>query len=129
MRWLPAVTFAAVVAFTTAAWAQGGVKVEMRARVPEGQRPLVRFLVQEPLDKLGAELRRDDGKVAFTSTGPLARGAVHELLLDGDPGVHKWTGKVTISRGGTTRDSALNLETVVAPKLQVTLDKARVDVA
>lgn len=129
MRALRPVVVAGILAASVTAFAQGGVKVEMRARVAEGERPRVRFLVQERLDKLGVELRRDDGKVAFTSTGPLAPGSVHDLLLDGDAGVHKWSGTVTIARGGVTRDSALNLETIVAPKLQVTVDKARVDLA
>lgn len=103
------------------------VKLQMLTRVPTGERPRVRFLIQERVDRLEVELTRDDGKVVKAEYGPLAPGSARDLVLDGDPGIHRYGGRITVQRGGTSRDSTFSLETVVAPRLEVAVDKARVD--
>ena len=73
------------------------------------------------------ELTDDRGETLRSSLGALARGARREVPLPAQPGRHRWKGKLVVRQGGTTRDSTLDFETVIAPQLEIAVDKARVD--
>lgn len=117
---------ALVGAFTHGARADA-LKVKYLTRVSEGQKPKVRFEIGEPLGKLAVSLKRDDGAPFFASWTLLKPGDARELELGGEPGTHKYTGTIVIDNAGSSRESSLSLEAVVAPSLSLDVDRSRVD--
>jgi outer membrane protein OmpA-like peptidoglycan-associated protein len=129
---------AAVVALAWIALASGpfgrmaraqGVQVQFSTRVATGDKPRVTFVATEPLTSLSVELQDDAGRDTRARFGALGRGASRTVQLPAEPGRRRYTGRVTVVRGGQTSESPLTFEAVVSPRLEITIDKARVDVA
>jgi len=102
-------------------------KVTFLTKVAEGQRPRVRVQAVEPIERLEINLSRDDGPNVSAAWDGLTPGAQRELVLPGDPGKHRYEGRIAITQKGTTRHDSLAFETVVAAAMRVTVDKSRVD--
>lgn len=103
------------------------LKVKYLTRVSQGQKPKVRLEIGEPLGRLSVRLERDDGQPFFGSWTLLKPGDARELELGGEPGTRKYTGTITIENAGSSRESTLSLEAVVAPQLALDVDRSRVD--
>jgi outer membrane protein OmpA-like peptidoglycan-associated protein len=138
----------------TAARAQG-VNVQFSTRVATGEQPRVTFVASEPLAGLSVELQDDAGRETRARFGATAKGTARTVLLPAEPGRRRYTGRVLVTRGGQTRSRGepdgsagrepsrgvrdpprvlqttfpLTFEAVVAPRLEIQIDKARVDVA
>ncbi len=125
-----AVRIAFVSLFVTASSAHAeALKLQMQTRVPEGQRPRIRMLIGEPVERIAVELVRDDAEKVQASFQRLRPGSAHEVLLPGDPGRHRYTGTMAITQNGETREDALDFEAIVISPLKVTVDRAKVDLA
>jgi outer membrane protein OmpA-like peptidoglycan-associated protein len=105
------------------------LRVQFSTRVGTGERPKVTVIADQPVDAVDVELTDDRGETVRSSLGALGRGARREVPLPAQPGRHRWKGKLLVRQGGTTRDSTLDFETVIAPHLEIAVDKARVDLA
>ena len=112
----------------TAAQAQG-VNVQFSTRVATGEHPKVTFVASEALAGLAVELQDDAGRETRARFGATAKGAARTVVLPAEPGRRRYTGRVLVTRGGQTQESPLTFEVVVAPKLEIRIDKALVDVA
>ncbi len=131
-RALPAAWFAVLAALALLisgpARAQG-VKVQFSTRVATGGKPSVTFVASEPLSDLAVELQDDGGRDTRARFGALARGASRTLALPAGPGRRRYTGKVIVTRAGAREESPLTFEVVVAPALEIQIDRAQVDLA
>jgi outer membrane protein OmpA-like peptidoglycan-associated protein len=127
-RTLPLSLFASLLCLAPAAQADA-LRVQFSTRVATGERPRVTVIADQPVDQVQVELTDDRGETINTALGALGRGARREVTLPAQPGRHRWKGKLVVRQGGTTRDSTLDFETVTAPRLEISIDKARVDLA
>jgi outer membrane protein OmpA-like peptidoglycan-associated protein len=103
------------------------ISVRMLTSVPAGQQPKLIVIAAEPVAEVEVQLTRDDGKVIDEAIGTLAAGASRDIVLDGKPGKHQYTGRIRCTSGGRQLSNQISFETVVAGVLSVSLDKARVD--
>jgi outer membrane protein OmpA-like peptidoglycan-associated protein len=134
-----AVTLLAIAGWLGPAAARAdAVRVQFSTRVATGERPRLTVIADQAVDAVDVELRAegagDDGRGGAggarpvnASLGPLARGARREVPLDAGPGRHRWKGRLQVRQGAKVTDSTLEFETVVAPRLEIAIDKARVD--
>jgi outer membrane protein OmpA-like peptidoglycan-associated protein len=113
-------------AFAPAARAQG-VQVQFSTRVATGDRPKVTFVATEPLSSLSVELQDEAGRQTRARFEGLARGASRTVTLPAEAGRRRYSGQVVVTRGGQRTESPLTFETVVAPRLEIRIDKAKVD--
>lgn len=120
---------AALLVGVAAPAAASAVQIKLLTRVAEGQRPRIQLVVGEPVERLEVSLARDDGRNVSARFGALAPGATREVVLPGDPGKHRWEGRLSITQRGTTRDDVLSFESQVLGPLRVEVDKSRVDLA
>jgi outer membrane protein OmpA-like peptidoglycan-associated protein len=105
------------------------LRVQFSTRVATGERPKVTVIADEAVADVHLELTDDRGQTITQNLGALARGARREVALPAQPGRHRWRGTLHVRQGGTSRDSTLDFETVTAPRLEIAVDKARVDLA
>jgi len=125
-----AVVFAATVAGALPrAAAADAISVRMVTSVPAGQQPKLIVVAAEPVAEVEVQLNREDGKVVDEAIGALAAGASHDIVLDGKPGKHQYSGHIRCTSGGRPLSSEISFETVVAGVLAVSLDRSRVDLA
>src|SRR5450631_2388632 len=103
------------------------ISVRMLTSVPAGQQPKLIVIAAEPVAEVEVQLTRDDGKVIDEAIGTLAAGASRDIVLDGKPGKHQYTGRIRCTSGDRTLSNQIAFETVVAGVLTVSLDKSRVD--
>lgn len=128
MRRPPLLLAAAAFALTAAAPALGdALKVKYFTRVAEGDKPRVRFEIGEPLGKLSVNLEREDGKSFGGSWTLLRPGDAREVELGPEVGTRRYKGTISIENAGSTRQSTLALEAVVAPSSKLEVDRDRVD--
>ncbi len=104
-----------------------GVKVQFSTRVATGEQPKVTFVATEPLANLSVELQDEDGRATRAQFSNLGRGASRTVTLPADPGRHRYSGQVVVTRGGQRSESPLTFETVIAPRLEIQIDKSKVD--
>lgn len=106
------------------------VKIQFSTKVPAGGTPKIRFVVEEPVEALKVSLTSDAGPPVEATLGPLAPGATREVALPAVPGRHHFQGTLMLTQHGQTRQSPLQLDTVVdAGALGVQIDRAQVDLA
>jgi len=74
-------------------------------------------------------LNRDDGKNVGQNFGAIGVGEMREVLLDGKPGKHHYSGRVTCVVDGEPQDSQIYFDTLVGGELTVIVDKTKVDLA
>ncbi len=103
------------------------IQVRMVTKVSVGQQPKLQITALRPLDRVEVMLNRDDGKVVGQNLGSMAVGATRDMLLDGRPGKHRYTGKITCVVEGEPQDSQVHFDTFVGGALDVVLDKSQVD--
>jgi outer membrane protein OmpA-like peptidoglycan-associated protein len=103
------------------------ISVRMLTSVPAGQQPKLIVIATEPVAEVEVQLTRDDGKVIDEAIGTLAAGASRDIVLDGKPGKHQYTGRIRCTSGGRPLANQISFETAVAGVLSVSLDKSRVD--
>ena len=101
--------------------------VELVTKVRQGQNPVVRVSSSDRSERTEVTLTRSDGQAFTFPIGTLEPGASHEIKLDGTPGKFSWVGKVTGQVGGLADEVPLKFSTVVAPPLQIDLDRSKVD--
>ena len=74
-------------------------------------------------------LSRDDGKNVSQNLGAINLGEMREMFLDGKPGKHHYSGRVTCVVDGAPQDSQVYFDTLVGGELTVIVDKTKVDLA
>jgi outer membrane protein OmpA-like peptidoglycan-associated protein len=121
-----ALTFVALTGVATAAQADA-IQVRMVTKVSAGQQPKLELTALQPLDRVEVNLNREDGKNVGQNLGSMAVGATRDFLLDGRPGKHHYTGKITCVVEGVPQDSQVYFDTFVGGALDVVLDKSQVD--
>jgi outer membrane protein OmpA-like peptidoglycan-associated protein len=126
-RFLLALLFAAL---GSPALAQPGdaLRVQWTTRVAQGERPKLVLTANRAVGEIAVELADDSGAATTARVARLGAGGKHEVPLSPAPGRHHYRGKVTVHVGaGPAEEHPVDFETVVAPKLEVTIDRARVD--
>ncbi len=116
---------ALLVAVAPGARAQG-VKVQFSTRVATGDKPQVTFVATEPLSGLSVELRDDAGRETRARFGALGKGAPARSPCRQSPAAAATAGGWW-SPAGARRGEPAPFEAVVAPRLEIRIDRARVD--
>lgn len=105
------------------------ISVKMVTSVPAGQQPRLTITANQSVDKVEVLLNRDDGKMVDETIGALDAGGWRDVMLDGKPGKHQYSGRITCVAGGRPMSSQVAFETVVAGVLSVSIDKSHVDLS
>jgi outer membrane protein OmpA-like peptidoglycan-associated protein len=109
--------------------AADAISVKMVTTVPAGQQPRLTVTALEPVDKVEVLLNRDDGKMVEESIGPLAPGGFQDVMLDGAPGKHQYSGRISAVAHGKPSSSQVSFSTVVSGGVTVVIDKSKIDLA
>jgi outer membrane protein OmpA-like peptidoglycan-associated protein len=126
----PAIPFLLVSALlTTQVHAADALQVQFSTRVAAGERPKLVLVAAQAVGPLTVQLTDEAGKPITARVARLAAGSKHEVLLGGEPGRHRYEGHITIGREGDSgaERRPVAFETVVAPRLEVSIDRAKVD--
>jgi outer membrane protein OmpA-like peptidoglycan-associated protein len=105
------------------------IQVRMITKVSMGQRPKLELTALQKLERVEVMLNREDGKNVGQSLGGLGVGETHDVLLDGKPGKHHYTGRITCVVDGVPQDNKVFFDTLVGGELTVILDKTKVNLA
>jgi len=105
------------------------ISVKLLTHVRAGQQPQLTITALEAVERVEILLNREDGKMVDETIGPLAPGGWRDVILDGTPGKHKYTGRITAVAHGEADPTQVSFGTIVLPELTVIIDKAKVDVA
>jgi outer membrane protein OmpA-like peptidoglycan-associated protein len=122
------VLLAAVMTWPSAAFADA-ISIRLTTSVSAGQAPKLTIVANQAVEKIEVLLSRDDGKDVQQSIASLAAGASQDIALDGAPGRHSYTGRITCGAGDKRLTSQVSFETVVGGVMKVVLDKSHVDLA
>ena len=105
------------------------IQVRMVTKVGLGQKPKLEITALQNLQRVEVMLNRDDGKNVSQNLGAIDVGQTREMLLDGKPGKHHYSGRVTCVVDGEPQDSQVYFDTLVGGELTVIVDKTKVDLA
>jgi outer membrane protein OmpA-like peptidoglycan-associated protein len=105
------------------------ISIKMVTTVPSGQQPKLTITAMQPVDKVEVLLNRDDGKMVEETIGDLSVGGWRDVMLDGTVGKHKYGGRITCVVDGKPSAIQVDFQTIVSGGVQVTVDKANVDLA
>jgi outer membrane protein OmpA-like peptidoglycan-associated protein len=106
------------------------LQVQFSTRVAAGERPKIVLTARQTVGPIDVSLRDETGKTVSAHIPRLAAGAQHQVPLSDAPGRHRYEGEITITRGDAPPERRpINFETVVAPRLEVTVDRGRVDLS
>ena len=105
------------------------IQVRMVTTVGLGQKPKLEITDLQELDRVEVMLNREDGKNVGQNLGAMVVGEMREVLLDGKPGKHHYSGRVTCVVDGAPQDSQVYFDTLVGGQLTVIVDKTKVDLA
>ncbi len=128
-RTAAATTLAAVLLLAPAGARAQAVSVQLFTKVAQGQAPRIKVVASESVSAVVINLTRDDGKKLSFRVGAMADGAFREILLGQPSGRHRYRGTLVATRQGQKQESDLEFDAVVAPPLQIQVDKAKVDLA
>jgi outer membrane protein OmpA-like peptidoglycan-associated protein len=103
------------------------LRVELVTKVRVGNTPVVKVVADQAATDVVLALKRDDGQDVTQRIGSLGEGETREIQLDGAPGKHHYRGRLKSKAGGTPEEATLSFDTVVAPPLEITVDKSKVD--
>jgi outer membrane protein OmpA-like peptidoglycan-associated protein len=117
-----------VLTLLPAAAAADAISVKMLTHVPAGQQPHLTVTALEAVERVEIRLNREDGKGVDVTMGPLAPGGWQDVMLDGTPGKHQYSGRITAVAHGKPDSTPVSFGTVVSAELTVVIDKAKVDV-
>lgn len=130
LRGAPLALLVAAVAVALAAPARAdALRVQFSTRVAAGERPKLVLIANEDVGPITVALTDGAGKPVSASIPRLRAGEKHELGLSGAPGRQRYQGQITVGSGPSAEQRPLTFETVVAPRLEVAIDRARVDLA
>jgi outer membrane protein OmpA-like peptidoglycan-associated protein len=128
LRFALTIFAALVVVAASPAHAADALRVQFSTRVAAGERPRLVLVAADAVGPIVVELTDEAGRAVNARVPRLAAGAKHEILLGGEPGRHRYQGQLTVTTGaGAPEQRPLTFETVVAPRLEVTIDRAKVD--
>ena len=105
------------------------IQVRMVTKVGVGQKPKLEITALQNLERVEVMLSRDDGKNVSQNLGAINLGEMREMFLDGKPGKHHYSGRVTCVVDGAPQDSQVYFDTLVGGELTVIVDKTKVDLA
>jgi len=118
--------FLQVAGFPLAARADA-IQFRMITKVGLGQKPKLEVTALQPLGRVEVMLNREDGKNIGQNLGAMGVGEMREVLLDGTPGKHHYTGRVTCVVDGVPQDNPVFFDTLVGGELTVIVDKTKAD--
>lgn len=125
-------TIASALTFTVGiAAAAHADPVDLRfvSTVPRGQRPKIQLVINQSVQGVTVDLSRENGTLLSARFGALAAGTTQEVLLDGEPGPHRYRGKIAITEDGSIREVPVELDTWVTTELELAVDRSKVDLA
>lgn len=102
-------------------------EVQIIGKVAQGNSPRLIVSVVGAAQRAEVTLKRSDGKSFSYFLGNVNTGFVKEIHLDSTPGRFNYEGQMSAIVEGETMTSPLSFVTVVAPPLQITVDRASVD--
>jgi outer membrane protein OmpA-like peptidoglycan-associated protein len=103
------------------------LQIRMFTKVGVGQRPKLEIMALQKLERVEVMLNREDGKNVGQNLGAMNVGETRDVLFDGKPGKHSYTGRITSVVDGVPQDSKVFFDTLVGGELMVLLDKTKVD--
>jgi outer membrane protein OmpA-like peptidoglycan-associated protein len=105
------------------------IQFRMVTRVGLGQKPKLEITALQNLERVEVMLNREDGKNVGQNLGAMGVGEKREVLLDGKPGKHHYSGRVTCVVDGAPQDSQVYFDTLVGGELTVLVDKSKVELS
>ena len=105
------------------------LRIQFPTQVAAGERPQLVLVADEAVDAVVVRLRDDLGHPIEAELGALAVGGQHQVALPGAPGRHRYQGEITVKQAGRAERRPISFETVIAGRLEVSIDRARVDLA
>jgi outer membrane protein OmpA-like peptidoglycan-associated protein len=127
-RFLISVLFLLLGSFPLAVRADA-IQVRMITKVGGGQKPKLEITALQNVERVEVMLNREDGKNVGQNFGALGVGEMREVFLDGKPGKHHYSGRVTCVVDGEPQDSQIYFDTLVGGELTVIVDKTKVDLS
>jgi hypothetical protein len=103
------------------------IQVRMVTKVGLGQKPKLEITALQELGRVEVMLNREDGKNVGQNLGAMSVGETRDVFLDGKPGKHHYSGRVTCVVDGEPQDSQVYFDTLVGGELTVIVDKTQVD--
>lgn len=103
------------------------VEVQVVAKVSVGKQPKLLVHAVEAADQVVISLSREDGRKFSFSLGKLKQNQDKEVVLDGTVGRHHYEGQMESNVDGERMSSPLHFETVVAPPLEILVERKDVD--
>jgi len=103
------------------------IQFRMITKVGLGQKPKLEITALQALERVEVMLNREDGKNVAQNLSAMGVGETREVLLDGKPGKHHYSGRVTCVVDGVPQDSQVTFDTLVGGELTVIVDKTKVD--
>jgi outer membrane protein OmpA-like peptidoglycan-associated protein len=105
------------------------LRIQFPTQVAAGDKPKLVITADEAVDGVAITLRDDGGRSTSAKVPALAAGAQYQLDLPATPGRHRWQGQLTVKQAGRSDTRPISFETVIAGRLEVQIDRARIDVA
>jgi outer membrane protein OmpA-like peptidoglycan-associated protein len=115
-------------AIPATAWADA-LRVQFPTQVAAGDKPKLVLIADEAIEGVTVSLKDDAGRPTTAKLGPLPSGGQHQIALPGDPGRRRYQGQITVTQAGRSDRRPISFETVIAGRLEVAIDRARVDLA
>lgn len=112
--------------FVDSAWALP-ITVQVIGVVSLGENPKLVLEALSDTQNALIKLKREDGKSFTFPLGNLSAGQTKEIVLDGRAGRHNYTGTMSAIVDGEQLSSELAFKTVVAPPLQLKVDRNLLD--
>jgi outer membrane protein OmpA-like peptidoglycan-associated protein len=103
------------------------LRIQFPTQVAAGDKPKLTLTAVEAVDGIAISLQDEGGHPTNAKVGALAAGGQYQLALPAIPGRHRYQGQITITQAGRTDRRPISFETVIAGRLEVQIDRARVD--
>ncbi len=103
------------------------LRIQWATRVAAGERPKLVLIANEALDGVEVSVKDGGGRTTSAKVTVLHVGAEHVVMLPALPGRQRYTGSIVIRRGTAVQKQPISFETIVAGRLEIAIDRARVD--
>jgi hypothetical protein len=103
------------------------LRIQFPTQVASGEHPKLILAAEEDVGPVTVVLHDEAGRAVNAKAAGLHAGEQLSVTLPGDPGRHRFTGQLTITQAGRTDRRTITFETVIAGRLEVQIDRARVD--
>jgi outer membrane protein OmpA-like peptidoglycan-associated protein len=97
------------------------------SQVKMGQVPTLVVTAKDPVERVDVLLNRDDGAVISERLGDLGNNGWREIALDGSPGRHSYSGRVSCITGGRPYFTEVEFETYVASSISLVVPRPKVE--